>query len=414
MLIMLAQYRRAHATVKGAFIVFGFLFGIWQVLLTDLSASLGLSSGALGFALTAGLTASIPAMLVGGRLGDRLGQRVIIVGAALVMGSVFLGLAFVQSHAVLIALLVALFAASGMYDVGINAGAMALEHVNGQKVIPYMHAGFSGGCIIGALSAGLFVAAGVPFRLLYIVVTVSVWSIVGVVWKCLHAPRPASMQAAPSNEKRNRLGLYKNTALLLIAFITTLAYLSEGAVGNWSASYLRRTLGLTVTLGAAGVAVFHTAMLCGRVAAGELVKRLGSRTTLKLAGLATALGMAIALSTDLLAIILLGLLIVGSSVSMVAPVAFSIAGELAPDRAGEASSVITTIGYGGLLVGPSLIGGAAEVAGLRAALAVVIVAGMMICFLSLYIPSGRSHGQLVPGPLREHVATPVSVYRPRR
>jgi MFS family permease len=384
------------ASVLGAFIVFGFLFGVWQVLLTDLSASLGLSSGGLGFALTAGLTASIPAMMVGGRVGDRFGQRVIIVGAGLVMGSVFLGLAFVQSYAVLVALLVAFFAASGIYDVGINAGAMALEQANGRKVIPYMHAGFSGGCIIGALSAGFLVAAGVPFRLLYIAVTVSLFGIVGFVWKCLHAPPPASARAASSNEKKDRLGLYRNTALLLIAFITTLAYLSEGAVGNWSAIYLRRTLGLTVTLGASGVAVFHTAMVCGRVAAGELVKRLGSRTTLKLAGVAAALGMVIALSTGLSALILLGLLIVGLSVSMVAPVAFSVAGELAPDRAGEASSVITTIGYGGLLLGPSLIGGLAEVSGLRAALAVVIVAGMMIFFLSLYIPSHKLLGRSSP------------------
>ena len=56
---------------------------------------------------------------------------------------------------------------------------------------------------------------------------------------------------------------------------------------------------------------------------------------------------------------------------------------MVPDRAGSAVSVVTTFGYGGFLLGPPLVGGLAEVAGLRVALGVVAAAGLTVFVLSL-------------------------------
>jgi MFS family permease len=67
----------------------------------------------------------------------------------------------------------------------------------------------------------------------------------------------------------------------------------------------------------------------------------------------------------------------------VAPLAFSVAGDLVPERAGSAVSVVTTFGYGGFLLGPPLVGGLAEAIGLRAALGIIAVAGVAVFALSL-------------------------------
>jgi MFS family permease len=71
-------------------------------------------------------------------------------------------------------------------------------------------------------------------------------------------------------------------------------------------------------------------------------------------------------------------------------VAFSVAGELVPDRAGSAVSVVTTIGYGGFLLGPPLVGGIAEVTGLRIALGIIAAAGLMVFALSLSLRDPQS------------------------
>ncbi len=62
--------------------------------------------------------------------------------------------------------------------------------------------------------------------------------------------------------------------------------------------------------------------------------------------------------------------------------ALSVAGGMFPGRAGVASSVVTTLGYGGFLLGPILVGAAAELLGLRLALGTVALAGFSIFFLA--------------------------------
>ena len=110
---------------------------------------------------------------------------------------------------------------------------------------------------------------------------------------------------------------------------------------------------------------------------------MGNRRTLLGSGLLAAVGMLLALATTSPALVVGGFLLVGLALAAVAPLAFSVAGDLVPDRAGSAVSVVTTVGYGGFLLGPPLVGGLAEVVGLRAALGVVAAAGLTVFVLSL-------------------------------
>jgi MFS family permease len=183
--------------------------------------------------------------------------------------------------------------------------------------------------------------------------------------------------------QRSRYGLYRHLPLLLVGAIATLGLLSEGEMEHWSGIYLRQTLGLPALLGGSGVAVFYAAMAVGRLGTAWAVRSFGNRTTLLGAGLLTAAGMCLALATNELPLVVCGFLLVGLALSAVAPIAFSSAGDLAPERAGGAISVVTTLGYGGFLLGPVAIGGLAELLGLRIALGVIAAAGIMIFVLAL-------------------------------
>jgi MFS family permease len=93
--------------------------------------------------------------------------------------------------------------------------------------------------------------------------------------------------------------------------------------------------------------------------------------------------MALALATTEPVLVVMGFLVVGLCLSAVAPIALSVAGGMFPNRAGSASSVVTTLGYGGFLLGPILVGVTAELLSLRVALGVVVLAGSLIFFLAL-------------------------------
>jgi MFS family permease len=152
---------------------------------------------------------------------------------------------------------------------------------------------------------------------------------------------------------------------------------------HWSGVYLRNTLGLSALLGGSGVAVFYGSMAVGRLGAAFVIDRFGDRRTLLGAGLLTAGGMSLALATREPLLVVAGFLVVGLALSAVVPIAFSVAGDLAPENAGAAVSVVTTLGYGGFLLGPVIVGGLAEIVGLRGALGIIAVSGVLIFALSL-------------------------------
>jgi MFS family permease len=360
-----------------AFGVFGLFWGTFAVLLADLSGALDLSPGPLGVALFVGAAASILAMALLGWTSDRLGRRAFLLVSGGVMGAGIAGLAFVGGYAALLAALVILYAASGLYDVGINAAAVDLEKAAGRRFMAVLHAAFSAGGVAGALSAGVLLSAGVDYGDVYLALLPPLGAVVLAV-AFTRFPPPGE----PSGDEARETGLYRNLPLLLVAVIATLALLSEGEMEHWSGVYLRQTLGLSALLGGSGVAVFYGAMAVGRLGTAFVVRRLGNRRTLLGAGLLAAGGMALALVTREPLLVVAGFLVVGLALSAVVPIAFSVAGDLAPGRAGAAISVVTTLGYGGFLLGPVIVGGLAEAVGLRTALGIIAVAGLLIFALS--------------------------------
>lgn len=384
---MPAQHRRLLAVEFGAFGFFGLFWGLFAVVLSDLSRALALSPGPLGLALFFGAAASIAAMALLGWAADALGRRVFITLAASAFGAGVVGLALAGSYWALVAALVLLYSASGLYDVGINAVAVDLEQQRERRLMPLMHAAFSGGAMLGALGAGALLEAGVDYRYVYLSVLAPLAALLFAV-AATHFPTTGERTggAAEISRKQGRYGLYGNLSLLLVAAIATLGLLSEGEMEHWSGIYLRQSLGLPALLGGSGVAVFFAAMAAGRLGAAWIVRCLGDRRTLLLAGLLTAGGMALSLVTRQPILVVAGFLLVGLALSAVVPVAFSLAGDAAPPgRVGEAVSVVTTLGYGGFLLGPVIVGGLAEFAGLRVALLTIVGTGMAIFTLALRV-----------------------------
>ena len=401
---MVTDWKRLLALELSAFGFFGLFWGCFAVLLADLSGSLGLSPGPLGVALFVGAGASIAAMGALGWASDRLGRRAYLILASGLFGAGIAGLALSDSFVALLLTLVVLYSFSGLYDVGINAVAVDLERISGRRFMSYLHAAFSGGAMVGALGAGALHQAGMDYRPVYLALLVPLFALV-LTFALTRFPRPGtdgerprgggpSVAAAESDGGVGRWDLYRSGSLLLVAAIVCLGFLAEGEMEHWSGIYLRDTLGLAAIVGGSGVAVFYGAMALGRLATGRIVGRVGNRRTLLGSGLLAAGGMLLALATTSPALVVGGFVLVGLALAAIAPVAFSVAGDLAPDRAGSAVSVVTTFAYGGFLLGPPLVGGLAEVVGLRGALGLIALAGLSVFVLSLKLKENEE--KLIP------------------
>src|SRR5918997_1104091 len=265
-----------------AFGVFGLWAGCNAVLLADLRRALGLSPGPLGVALFAGAASSIAAMASLGWATDRLGRRTFLVGVLCFFGVGIAGLALVGGFWFLLAVVVLVFSAGGLYDVGINAAAVDLEGLSGRRLMSFLHAAYSGGAVLGAVGSGALLSAGLGYRLVYLTLLLPL-AVVALAVAAASFPGPADdggSSLVDGEAGTGRRGLYRSGALLLVAFVAGLGLLSEGQMGSWSGVYLRGTLELPALVGGAGVAVFFAAMALGRLAIGLAVARLGNRGAL--------------------------------------------------------------------------------------------------------------------------------------
>ena len=363
---------RATPLLPLAFGAFGVLWGAWQAVLPDLARHHGLSSGPLGLILTAGFAASLPAMIATGRLLDRRGTTWGVAVPAVAMAAALVVIAILGPVPMPIVAIGVLVAASGAYDVAINGAAMADARWSRPVALTLLHAAFSAGGVAGALAGGAALGAGVPFQLAYVAVAglvLVVAVIVVVAPPGVHRPRAS----VPGRMLR---------ALLPLAAVAGLAFIAEGSMETWSAIYLRESLGAAAAVGALGPASFHAAMLVGRLVGAAVVGRLGASTTLFVGGAMTVAGMSAALVVGVAAVAIPAMAVAALGASFVVPVVVGIAAGRAGPNAGRAASYVLTLGYAGFLVGPSLVGIGAEVVGLRAALAVVPLAAVLIVFAS--------------------------------
>lgn len=163
--------------------------------------------------------------------------------------------------------------------------------------------------------------------------------------------------------------------------------LAEGAAGDWSAVYLRDELGASTAAAALAYTGFSAMMVAGRLTGDALVLRAGPVAIVRTGGIIAALGFGLALLVARPAAGLLGFAALGAGLACVVPLVFRAAGSVPGLPAGVSLAAVTSTGYLGLLVGPPVIGGVAELVGLPVALGLLVVLGVAVALLA---PAART------------------------
>lgn len=136
----------------------------------------------------------------------------------------------------------------------------------------------------------------------------------------------------------------------LIALCTSYG---EGALADWGALHLQQDLDTHPGTAAAGYSCFALAMTIGRLSGTALLERLGRTRTLVMGGTMASLGMLLGSLAPSVWLALVGFAVTGLGLANNFPVAVDRAGALA---GASGVAVASTLGYGGLLLGPPAIG----------------------------------------------------------
>ncbi len=185
------------------------------------------------------------------------------------------------------------------------------------------------------------------------------------------APEEATAERAEAANVPRR---NSTRVLLLLCLVAGGSFLVEGIAVEWSAVFLRESVGADPGAAGLGVVAFSAGMALSRFVGDRLVARFGQPAVVRLGASSAfaALGAMLIFPRLLPSIAALG--IVGLGLGPVVPLAFRTGGRTY--RRGHASALplVVTAGYAGSIVGPLLVGFIADLATLRIAFLVPVAA----------------------------------------
>ncbi|MDH6136440.1 MFS family permease [Kitasatospora sp. MAA4] len=365
-----SAWSAARISLTAIFAVDGFLFASWVVRIPDVRAQVHASHSALGLALLCLSAGAVAVMPVIGRLCVRFGSRRVTV-AALALLTVAVALP-PHTHSVLsLGAALALFGAGyGAANVAMNSAAVELVAELRRPVMPSFHAGYSlggllgaslGGLLAGPLTAGWALALSGLFGL-------AVTAAAGTV--LLREPR-ATAAVAPAATASGPL-VPARYLVLLLGLTALFSSYGEGALADWATLHLTDDVHASAGLAAFGYAAYAFAMTAGRLGGTWLAMRFGPARLMTAGGLTASAGMLVAALAPSVPLVLAGFVLVGLGLANLFPLAIARAGQ---EGGPHGVATASMLGYGGMLIGPPVIGFLADAASLPIALTTVAAAG---------------------------------------
>jgi MFS family permease len=361
---------RLRIALTAFFALDGFVFAGWVVRIPAIKEQTDASASALGLALLGVSAGAVVTMVVTGRLCRRFGSHPTTVVCAVLL-SLSVALPPLARSAPVLGLVLLLFgAAYGGLNVAFNSAAVDLVAALRRPVMPTFHAAFSLGGMVGAGLGGLVAGALSPTRHL-LGLTVTGLLVTAVAGRTLLRQEPpvAPDRGRPEGAATRRPGTRTRTRtrgpVTVFGLIALCTAYGEGALADWGALHLEQDLGATAGVAAAGYSCFALAMTVGRLSGTTLLERLGRVRTVVAGGATAAAGMLLGSLAPSVWAALVGFAVTGLGLANLFPAAVERAGALAGPGG---VAVVSTLGYGGMLLGPPAIGFMADWFSLPAAL----------------------------------------------
>ncbi|WP_422371733.1 MFS transporter [Hoeflea sp.] len=376
---------RERTAVSLIFFANGFIVGSWAPKIPEFASRLRLDESELGLMILCFGLGSLCAMAMVGVLIGRNGSRSITrILAALATPSL---LVLTLAPSVWTAA-IALFALGGLVggmDVAMNANAVEVEKHERRAIMSSCHGFWSLGGVFGAALGGILVAStGVHVHALFVTLLVAV--AVAIAWPRVLSDPPLPAEAGLKSPEMPRRGLTGLGATVWLTGIICLIMMTpEGAVLDWGALYMREELGAGTAVSGLAFGAFSAAMAVMRFAGDMVRDRFGAVRTFRVSALLAIAGLGIAGMSGSPGWAVIGFAITGLGLANTVPIAFSAAGNLPGLPQGLAISIVTFMGYSGILVAPSVIGFIAEHTGfaiIYLSLPVLIAAALLFSGLT--------------------------------
>ncbi len=364
------------------FTIVGIAYGTVMSRIPAIKANTGLDDGSLGLALLCVGIGGVIAFALAGWAQIKWSSRLVqnISGLALLICIPLLGVP--RSFAGLSVAFFCLGIATGCAQVAMGTQGTLVERAEGRPRMSGLHAMYSAGGLIGAVSGASMAALGIgPFPH---------FCMLSVFFLCFYplaASRLLNDMPKPANsaESNGKHGGLPPLAVIIMGLLAACSYTAEGAVGDWGPVLLFDVKGASEQVAALSYAAFSTTMVIARLYGDHLRERMGDYALMRILAVIATTGMAIAIFSPWPPLCLTGFACMGIGLSAIVPILFSAAGKRTDISPTSAVAIVTSLGFGGLLFAPPCIGLLSEYLGslndaliLALACCVCLVAGAYV------------------------------------
>lgn len=359
----LADMRKAPWAVRAAFITNGVGVGALYSRIPDLKSHLHLNNAQVGTML---LASSIGVMLMItqiGRIVANRGSRPVVISASYIGGFTFFPIALAPNFVTLCLAFLIWGAVLTAQDVSMNTHAATVEHVEGKRYMSGFHGVFSVGALLGGFLGGLaseFKVSLLSQSFAIAILYVSLATLARNWW----LPAASDIHEFHKEAKTKRPSIFIFIGLLGLA-----STINEGSAGDWGGILAREAFGASPFLAALPYVFYNLAMVIGRFTGDRFATKFGALRILLTSGLFTSFGLTTGLLIGNIYCQIFGWFSIGAGMSVVIPIVFSLAAEIARKTGGiapsQAVAIASGISYFGFTAGPPIMGYLSSVIELR-------------------------------------------------
>lgn len=353
-------------------------YGLFTSRLPAIKELAGIDNASLGGLLLYLGVSTLIGLLISSKVIDIFGARKVTALSAVVIwaGVIWLCMAFNFRQIAVCCVLTGL--GVGLCDVGANTLGIEMELRHNKLHLSFLHGVSSAGGVAGALSGAFFAKLEVsPFFNSLLVL-----GVFAIFWQLAYGNIPPDSK--PGENASHLSWRAAPLGLIILGLLSLVAHIAEGSVAEWGSVFLRSIKNAPQDEAALAFAFFTGGMVVCRLIGDRIRCIIGDAPICFYGSLAGAAGMTLAIMASLPWLSLAGFLIMGLGLALIVPIFFSRAGKIPGISPRDASAVISTFSYSGLLLFPPLIGYLAQVAGLVHALwtvvgcCVLLVAGSFV------------------------------------
>ena len=351
---MKGSFRKEIATSFGGAFLIMFMIGIYFVYIPWNINRLNISESQLGLSIFAFGIANLFANQFGARvLVPRIGSTNTIILGIFIFSYLPLAIASAPNYFYFTLFFIPIGIGAGFIFPVINAQIAIIEQKTNKILLPVTQAFFSAGSLFGALGAALFIKLIPDPRITFFIVG-SMFLFFSIIYYFF-----GLRKIYEEDEKVEKFKIPEKN-ILIYGFLLMMNFATLGIIIDWSPVWLTKDLSAPLFLGGLAIMFFNAGEIIARVSASKLINKFGEIIIGSYFSIVSCVVLFITILTMNLNIILFGILIFGFGTANFVAIVLRQAISESNEGISLTVSNLITLGFGGFIFGPVVVGYLAE------------------------------------------------------